>query len=121
MRNDFCVFILSNGRPDNIKTLETLQRSGYTGKWYIVIDDEDPTGNQYKSTYGDKVLVFSKAKNPEILLTWIDRFYDPVISAQINYGPIGIAYEEDRQRAIIMRAKMRAEERIAQRYAEEGY
>ena len=62
MRNDFCVFILSNGRPDNIKTLETLQRSGYTGKWYIVIDDEDKTGNQYKATYGDKVLVFSKAK-----------------------------------------------------------
>lgn len=34
---------------------------------------------------------------------------------------IGIAYEEDRQRAIIMRAKMRAEERIAQRYAEGLY
>ena len=31
---------------------------------------------------------------------------------------IGMAYEEDRQRAIIMRAKARAEERIAQRYAE---
>ena len=31
---------------------------------------------------------------------------------------IGITYEEDRQRAIIMRAKARAEERIAQRYAE---
>lgn len=62
MRNDFCVFILSNRRPDNIKTIETLERSGYTGKWYIVIDDEDPTGNQYKATYGDKVLVFSKAK-----------------------------------------------------------
>lgn len=41
-------------------------------------------------------VVFSKAKNPEILLTWIDRFYDPEISAQINYGPIGIAYEEER-------------------------
>lgn len=40
-------------------------------------------------------VVFSKAQNPEILLTWIDRFYDPVISAQINYGPIGIAYEEE--------------------------
>jgi hypothetical protein len=62
MRNDFCVFILSNRRPDNIKTLETLQRSGYTGKYYIVIDDEDPTGPQYKTNYGDKVLVFSKAK-----------------------------------------------------------
>ena len=40
-------------------------------------------------------VVFSKAQNPEILLTWIDRFYDPTISAQINYGPIGIAYEEE--------------------------
>ena len=40
-------------------------------------------------------VVFSKTKNPEVLLTWIDRFYDPIISAQINYGPIGIAYEEN--------------------------
>jgi putative aldouronate transport system substrate-binding protein len=39
-------------------------------------------------------VVFSKATHPEVLLTWIDRFYDPVISAQINYGPIGIVYEE---------------------------
>lgn len=31
---------------------------------------------------------------------------------------IGLTYEEDRQRAIIMRARARAEERIAQRYAE---
>ena len=34
---------------------------------------------------------------------------------------MGLALEEDRQRAIIMRAKMRAEERIAQRYAEGTY
>ena len=33
----------------------------------------------------------------------------------------GMAYEEDRQRAIIMRAKSRAEERMAQRYAEGRY
>lgn len=31
---------------------------------------------------------------------------------------MGVAYEDDRRRAIIMRAKARAEERIAQRYAE---
>jgi hypothetical protein len=31
---------------------------------------------------------------------------------------MGLAYEQDRQRAIIMRAKARAEERRAQRYAE---
>ena len=34
---------------------------------------------------------------------------------------IGIAFEEDRQRGIIMRAKSRAEERVAQRYAEGRY
>ena len=41
-------------------------------------------------------------------------------AAQIA-AAMGIAYEEDRQRAIIMRAKARAEERIAQRYAEGRY
>jgi len=65
MRNDFCIFILSNRRPDNVKTLDTLQKSGYTGKWFIVIDDEDPTGQQYKKNFGDRVLVFSKAKIAE--------------------------------------------------------
>lgn len=40
-------------------------------------------------------VVFSRAHHPEILLTWIDRFYDPIISAQINYGPIGVVYEEE--------------------------
>ena len=34
---------------------------------------------------------------------------------------MGIAFEDDRRRAIIMRAKARAEERLAQRYAEGRY
>lgn len=65
MREDFCVFILSNRRPNNVKTLDTLQASGYTGKYYIVIDDEDPTGQEYKANFGDRVLVFSKSKVAE--------------------------------------------------------
>jgi putative aldouronate transport system substrate-binding protein len=40
-------------------------------------------------------VVLSNCLNPEVLLTYMDRFYDPVISAQINYGPIGIVYEEE--------------------------
>ena len=28
-------------------------------------------------------------------MQYFDRFYDPVVSAQINYGPIGIVYEEE--------------------------
>jgi len=58
--NKFAVFILSHGRAENIITLEALQKGGYTGKTYIIIDDEDKQGELYKKLYGDKVIVFSK-------------------------------------------------------------
>ena len=60
MREDFCAFILTHGRPDKVHTFRTLQRHGYTGKVFIVIDDEDEDGEEYKRIYGDDVLVFSK-------------------------------------------------------------
>ena len=62
MREDFCAFILTHGRPDKVITLRTLRSHGYTGKVFIVIDDEDQTGEEYKRIYGDDVLVFSKDK-----------------------------------------------------------
>lgn len=62
MRNDFCVFILSHGRPDRVHTYDTLMKAGYTGKYYIVIDDEDKTAEEYRKRFGDKVLQFCKAK-----------------------------------------------------------
>ena len=43
-----------------------------------------------------EVILFSKCQYPQVLLAYFDRYYDPVISAQINYGPIGIVYEEER-------------------------
>lgn len=30
MRNDFCVFILSHGRANNVKTLKALQKGAYS-------------------------------------------------------------------------------------------
>ncbi len=41
-----------------------------------------------------EVIVFADCPNVEVLLAYFDRYYDPLISAQINYGPIGIVYEE---------------------------
>ena len=41
-----------------------------------------------------EVIVFADCPNVEVLLAYFDRYYDPMISAQINYGPIGIVYEE---------------------------
>lgn len=32
MRDDFCAFILTHGRPDKVLTYRTLRRAGYTGK-----------------------------------------------------------------------------------------
>ena len=42
-----------------------------------------------------EVVVFSSCKNFQVLLSYLDRYYDPMISAQINYGPVGIVYEEE--------------------------
>jgi len=61
MRDDFCAFILTHGRPDRVHTYKMLMRSGYTGKVYIVIDDEDKTADEYRARFGDKVLQFCKA------------------------------------------------------------
>lgn len=69
MTDDFCAFILSHGRPDNVKTYKTLRKSGYTGKIYIVIDDEDKTADQYKEKYGSEVLQFSKSE----VAKWTDE------------------------------------------------
>ena len=62
MRDDFCAFILTHGRPDKVITYNTLKKAGYTGKIYIVIDDEDKTADRYHEKYGDKVLQFCKSE-----------------------------------------------------------
>lgn len=43
-----------------------------------------------------EVIIFRDCPNVEVLLAYFDRYYDPEISAQINYGPIGIVYEEEK-------------------------
>ena len=43
-----------------------------------------------------ELVIFAECPNVVVLLTYFDRYYDPEISAQINYGPIGIVYEEER-------------------------
>lgn len=62
MRDDFCIFILTHGRPDRVHTYDSLMKSGYTGKVFIVIDDEDKTEAGYRERFGDKVLQFNKTK-----------------------------------------------------------
>lgn len=57
--SDFVVFILTNGRPDNVHTARSLRNHGYTGKIIVVIDDEDKTAEEYLDKFED-VEIFSK-------------------------------------------------------------
>lgn len=60
MRDDFAVFILTHGRPDKVVTYKTLRRQNYTGKIYLLVDNEDKAVDQYREAYGDEVIVFDK-------------------------------------------------------------
>lgn len=62
IRDDFAVFILTHGRPDRVVTYKSLKDCGYTGKTFIVIDDEDGKAEQYRKKFGDKVLQFCKSE-----------------------------------------------------------
>lgn len=63
MRNNFAVFILSHGRPDNVITFKTLKKTGYTGNIFIICDNEDKTIDKYIKNFGkDRVIVFDKLK-----------------------------------------------------------
>lgn len=77
--DEFTVFILTHGRSDDVTTLKTLKRCGYTGPVYLVIDTDDEEAPAYFARYGDKVLQFSK-KEIEHDFDVMDNFH--------NYGVI---------------------------------
>jgi hypothetical protein len=63
----FCVFILTHGRPDNVVTYRTLQKCGYTGRLYFVVDNEDKTVDRYRQNFGaDRVIVFDKKAEADL-------------------------------------------------------
>lgn len=59
--DNFCVFILTHGRPDKVYTFDTLNRDGYTGKTYLIVDNEDKTIDRYRENFGsERVIMFDK-------------------------------------------------------------
>lgn len=62
MRDDFGVLILSHGRPDLVTlTVTALTKARYSGRWWIVLDDEDETRPAYEERWGaDRIVTFSK-------------------------------------------------------------
>lgn len=62
--------------------------SGADGTCGVNLNEQGTTGH-------DKFAVTSACKNPELLMKWIDQCYDPIMSMQIIYGPIGEYFEEN--------------------------
>ncbi|MDE5952185.1 MAG: hypothetical protein K2H12_11455, partial [Acetatifactor sp.] len=58
--------------------------------------DQTICGSNNPEVVTGEVIIFSDCPNVEVLLAYFDRYYDPEISAQVNYGPIGIVYEEEK-------------------------
>ena len=60
-KNDFCVIILTYGRPEKQKTYNTLRKLGYTGEIFFLCSDDDNSIAIMKEKYGlDRVHIFSK-------------------------------------------------------------
>ena len=79
--------VISESEQENYITMQPLVDDA-TGKQYV------GKSNLLEVEKGECV-IFKKCNYKEILLTYLDRFYDPYVSAQINYGPIGVVYEEE--------------------------
>ena len=62
VRDDFAVLILTHGRADKMLTLRcVLQAGNYTGKWYMVLDNEDDQIDEYVRRFGKQhIVVFDK-------------------------------------------------------------
>ena len=60
MRNDFCIFVLTYGRPHNQRTLNTLSKLGVKYPVYLVCSDDDKELGEYQKLYGKQVVVFNK-------------------------------------------------------------
>lgn len=61
MSRNFAILILSHGRANNVKTVDSMLKAGYTGKYYIIIDDEDKQIEEYQKVFGkDRVIIFNK-------------------------------------------------------------
>ena len=63
MRDDFAIFIPSYDRCEILKqkTLHMLKEYNYSGKWYVVVDDNDPQLEIYKEKIPEEhLLIFHK-------------------------------------------------------------
>ena len=58
-KDKFAVFILTYGRPEKVKTIDSLRKGGYTGKIYLICSTDDKELERYQKLH-ENVIVFNK-------------------------------------------------------------
>lgn len=95
MRNDFAIFILTHGRANDQKTLNMLKENGYTGKWFLVVDNLDEQLEEYQQKYREHVIVFDK------LAAWgiTDTFHNGKMLKAVVF-PRNVVFQYAREKGI---------------------
>jgi putative aldouronate transport system substrate-binding protein len=78
--------VVGSERAQSYDYLPILE--GPDGTYHVNLNEMGTTGH-------DSFSVTKACKNPELLLKWVDQRYDPIISMQCIYGPIGTYWDEE--------------------------
>jgi putative aldouronate transport system substrate-binding protein len=59
-------------------------------------------GHSNGSEYGRSAFAITSVNQyPELTMQWIDLFYNPYVSAQVIWGPVGVIYEQNEQGMLV--------------------
>jgi len=79
--NDFCIFIISYQRANNVKTYKTLQKCNCKYPIFIVVSDDDTQINQYKKNFSENNLVIYSKREYIGKFDYMDNRIDKLSSA----------------------------------------
>jgi putative aldouronate transport system substrate-binding protein len=61
-------------------------------------------GHSNGGDFGDGAFAITRANEyPDVTMRWVDRLYDPVMSAQVSWGPIGDMIEENEDGVLVQK------------------
>ncbi len=82
MRDDFAVFITSYKKSNNIITITSLLNAGYTGDWYVIVEDNDPELEEYKKKIPKEKLLLYNKKEQSKYYDSCDNFH--ILNTNLN-------------------------------------
>ena len=77
---DYCIFILTNRRPDKQLTFRYLKKTNVSlDKIFFVVDNLDPTIEEYKKKYKKQVIVFDKNRYINEVDTMLNKRHEGAV------------------------------------------